>query len=246
MSALFGEQPDFEFRYTLEFENGTSKEFVLKLDGNTLDLQNEPSPTPPEWTRLPFSQCSNCPLKDESHCPIALNLTTFIPEFEDTKSFTTANVTLVTPQRTYHKATTVQTALSAMIGIIMVTSGCPVMDKLRPNVAFHLPFANIMETTYRSVGMYLTAQAIRKMRGKEPDWDMAGLMKIYEGVSHVNKGMADRVKEASTTDSGANAIVILNAFGDSISIMVETQLEALENYFKALVDGDAEAEDPGA
>lgn len=236
--ALFGEQKDFEFRYTLEFEEGTKKEFVLNLSGKTFDLQNMPPSNPPEWTKVEFSQCEHCPLGDKPHCPIALNLSGFIPEFEDTKSFTTAKVTLETPQRTYFKETSVQTALSGMIGIIMVTSGCPVMDKLRPNVAFHLPFASIMETAYRSVAMYLTAQAIKKLRGKEPDWDMKGLMKIYEGISHVNKGMADRVKQASSTDTGANAIVILNAFGDSVSIVVETQLEELEGYFNTLLDED--------
>ncbi len=240
MGALFGQQKDFVFQYTLEFEDGTTKQFVLNLDGISLDLTNAPPADPPEWTRLGFSQCQNCPLERQPHCPIALNLSGFIPQFEDTQSFTTAKVTLTTYQRTYVKQTTVQTALSAMIGIIMVTSGCPVMDKLRPNVAFHLPFASIIETAYRSVAMYLTAQAIRKLRGKEPDWEMTGLMHIYEDISHVNKGMAHRVKQATTTDSGANAIVILNAFGDSVSIMVETQLEELEGYFRKLLENDGE------
>jgi len=245
MGDLFGAKKDLVFHYTLEFEDGTTKVFELTLNGQSLDLQLPPPASPPEWTQLTYSQCDKCPLQDKPHCPIALNLSGFIPQFEDTKSFTTAKVTLKTNQRTYFKNTTVQTALSAMIGVIMVTSGCPVMDKLRPNAAFHLPFANIIETAYRSVAMYLTAQAIKKMKGGEPDWEMKGLMEIYQGISHVNKGMAQRVKMASTTDSGANAIVILNAFGDSVSIMVETQLEELEAYFRTLLDGQS-PEEPGS
>jgi hypothetical protein len=85
--------------------------------------------------------------------------------------------------------------------------------------------------------MYLTAQAIRKMQGQEPDWDMQGLMAIYDDVAKVNKGIAQRLRDASGTDSGANAVVILHAFGDFVSIMIETRLQEFEHIFSTLTNG---------
>lgn len=224
-----------DFRYQFTFENGDQKDFLLRLDPETHALV-EPRPVdPPEWTKLELSTCVNCPLTTATHCPIAANLSAVIPEFEMTKSFTHATVQVQSPDREYVKATTVQRGLSAIIGIIMTTSGCPIMDQLRPNVAFHLPFATPLETSYRSVAMYLVAQAIRKIRGEEPDWEMNGLMAIYEDVAKVNKGMAGRIRAASATDAGANAIVILHAFGDMVTIMVETRLKELEGIFATLI-----------
>lgn len=235
---MYGDSNDtatLDYRYVFTFENGETKEFHVKLDGNSLQLLTGSAPDPPDWTRLGFSQCVNCPLQKESHCPIAVNLNQVISKFEGTQSYTNALVTVETAERNYAKDTTVQRALSSIIGLIMVTSGCPVMDKLRPNVAFHLPFANPLETSYRSVAMYLTAQAIRKIRGEEPDWDMQGLVEIYDEVAKVNKGMARRIKEAMATDAGANAIVILHAFGDSVTILIESRLEELEGFFATLL-----------
>lgn len=229
-----GNAQNVEYRYRFEFVDGPAKEFVVRLDATTLDYREPLAVDPPEWTRLEFAQCSNCPLHGVERCPVALNLSTVTREFEETKSFTDAVVTVSSPERTYQKSTTVQRGLSAIAGIIMVTSGCPIMDRLRPNVAFHLPFATPMETSYRSVAMYLTAQAIRKMHGEEPDWEMQGLMTIYDDVSKVNKGMAQRLRDASGTDSGANAVVILHAFGDFVSIMIETRLQEFEGIFAHL------------
>lgn len=233
--GLNGNVATVEYHYRFDFGNGAIKEFRAVLDATTYAYR-EPVPVdPPEWTRLEFSKCSNCPLQGVERCPVALNLSVITGEFEETKSFTDALVTVTSPERTYQKATTVQRGLSAITGIIMVTSGCPIMDRLRPNVAFHLPFATPLETSYRSVAMYLTAQAIRKMNGEEPDWEMQGLVAIYDDVSKVNKGIARRLRDASGTDSGANAVVILHAFGDFVSIMIETRLQEFEGILSALV-----------
>ncbi|MCU0453566.1 MAG: hypothetical protein MUE68_07885 [Bacteroidetes bacterium] len=232
--GLNGSATTVEYRYRFDFGDGTVKDFRVVLDALTYAYR-EPVPVePPEWTRLEYSKCSNCPLQGAERCPVAMNLSVITREFEETKSFTDATVTVTSPERTYQKATTVQRGLSAITGIIMVTSGCPIMDRLRPNVAFHLPFATPMETSYRSVAMYLTAQAIRKMNGEVPDWEMHGLMAIYEDVAKVNKGIAQRLRDASGTDSGANAVVILHAFGDFVSIMIETRLQEFEAIFSAL------------
>ena len=55
----------------------------------------------------------------------------------------------------------------SLIGIYMVTSGCPIMDKLRPMARFHLPFASTEETIYRAISTYLLGQYFLEQKGKK-------------------------------------------------------------------------------
>jgi Domain of unknown function (DUF6901) len=53
-------------------------------------------------------------------------------------------------ERSYFKKTTMQKGIVSLLGILLVSSGCPVMAKLRPMVRFHLPFASMLATTFRT------------------------------------------------------------------------------------------------
>lgn len=225
------------FGYHFKFENGEEKKFDILLDPQDLSLIQTDESTRPEWTKLKYSQCSNCPLGDEvEYCPVAVNLSTLVEAFGNEDSFKTATVTVEIPERTYVKKTSLQKALSAIIGVTMVTSGCPIMDKLRPMARFHLPFASALETFFRNLSMYLVAQLLRVHKGKEPDWDLKELIEIYKNISVVNKGMSQRVHDATTKDANVNAIVILHSFGDGMSYFIENGLEEIENFFDVYTD----------
>jgi hypothetical protein len=236
-----GNAKSIRYVYRLTFDNGAEKEFEILLDENSLELLGENSEPKPEWTRLKYSQCENCPLPDSvEHCPVAVNLSSLVNSFADSASFEAALVTVESPQRTYVKKTTLQKALSAIIGIYMVTSNCPIMDKLRPMTRFHLPFANALETFFRSISSYLVAQLLLKNRGKEPDWELAQLREIYKQVNVVNKGMSQRLLNATQTDANVNAVVILHSFGDGISYFIDSGLADIEPTFDVFLK---EAED---
>ncbi|MDN5353885.1 MAG: hypothetical protein PWQ09_641 [Candidatus Cloacimonadota bacterium] len=49
--------------------------------------------------------------------------------------------------RNYVKDTTIQRGVSSMLGMFLVSSGCPVLTKLKPVVKFHLPFADYINFT---------------------------------------------------------------------------------------------------
>ena len=72
-----------------------------------------------------------------------------IHSFKDSISYEEVEVFITTKARTYMKRTTLQKGLSSLLGIYMVTSGCPTMEKLKPMVRYHLPFATEEETKYR-------------------------------------------------------------------------------------------------
>jgi hypothetical protein len=148
-------------------------------------------------------------------------------------------VTVETPERTYFKETTLQKGLSSIIGIYMVTSNCPVMDKLRPMVRFHLPFATPTETLFRTVSTYLTGQFLVMRDGKIPDWDLRKLIEIYKSVSLVNRGVSRRISKASDKDANVNAVIILHAFGDAVPYFIENGLEEIRHFFDVYSKGSA-------
>ncbi|MFH0991259.1 MAG: hypothetical protein V1799_14725 [bacterium] len=230
--GVISDNSTVRFLYRFKFENGVEKEFDITLEGETLGLIYSDEMEKPEWTKLNFCQCDNCPLPDAvTHCPVAVNLSRLVDTFRDYVSYETAHVTVETAYRIYYKKVALQKGISSILGIYMVSSNCPVMDPLRPMVRFHLPFANSLETFFRSVSAYLVAQFLKARHGKEPDWQMKKLVDIYRAINKVNKGMSERITNAAEKDASVNAVVILHSFGDGIPYFIESGLEELEPLF---------------
>jgi hypothetical protein len=220
------------FLYTFEFPDGTEKEFEVLLNAKTLELVTKKDLHKPAWTKLKYKQCEDCPLGDEhEYCPVAVNFSALVESFKDSVSHESTNVRVQTSERIYEKATTLQKGLSSIIGMYMVTSDCPVMDKLRPMVRFHLPFGSMEETVYRAVSMYLTAQYLLMRKGKTPDWNLKKLVEIYKAVTHVNRGISNRLSSASEEDANMNAVVILSAYAEMVPFSIEHRLAELEYIF---------------
>lgn len=230
-----GTKPLF-FNYTFNLKDGKTKHFEIHLDPVTLEFIPREISTLPEWTKIDYFPCDNCPLINTvTHCPVAVNLSTIIEPFLDTISHDPATVTVETEDRLYSKETSVQTGLSSIIGISMVTSNCPVMDELRPLTRYHLPFASTEETLFRAVSYYLTRQYFVAQDGGTPDWNLSGLVEIYKKVSTVNMGISRRVSQASKKDANVNAIIILHSYGDSIPFFVENGLDEIRYLFKKFI-----------
>ncbi|MCX6138659.1 MAG: hypothetical protein NTV54_14330 [Ignavibacteriales bacterium] len=240
---MSSDTPDIplSYRYVFAFEDGTEKVFDLHLHPDTLELLRENHAAPPEWTRLDYYPCENCPLIGHvEYCPIAVNFATLVAEFHQTVSYEKTTVTVTAPERTYRKETTVQKGLSSILGIYMTTSNCPIMDDLRPMARFHLPFATPTETLYRAVSAYLTAQFFVMREGKEPDWALTSLVDIYKKVSKVNEGFSKRISHASKKDANVNAVIILHSFGESIPFYIEHGLSEIGFLFSKSMRGKQE------
>jgi hypothetical protein len=205
-----------QWLYIFHLGGDKTLRFEVLLDDATLSLVAAPRSEYPQWTRLSYRQCSNCPLqeKDYPRCPIAASLAEVTDYFQDIVSYASVDVEIITQERTYKKSVAVQEALSSLIGIYMVTSGCPVMDKLRPLVKTHLPFASLGETTYRVVSMYLLAQYFRNKNGQEPDWELHKLINIYEEIQTVNRSSHKRIIDFMDKDAVLNAIVRLDIYAE--------------------------------
>lgn len=222
----------YHYRYKFRFPTGLEKNFEVVLNASTLELMTNRDALKPEWTKLKYHQCANCPLGDAvAHCPVAVNLSTLVETFKDAISFQDIHVRVMTERRDFEAKTTLQEGLSSIIGIYMVTSNCPIMDRLRPNVRFHLPFASEEETIYRAISMYLTAQYFRMRNREEPDWELKKLAEVYRGVSEVNKGMSERLAAASTKDANVNAVIHLSTSSQTLDNFLDHCVKEIEYLF---------------
>jgi hypothetical protein len=226
-----------KFQYKFLLQDGSEKVFDVILDEQTLRVQQPPLAKNPEWTKLNFHQCKNCPLTDDvEFCPVAVSIAHLVDEFKFSTSFDRTWVTVESSERTYAQDTSVQNSLSAILGIYMVTSDCPILDHLRPMVRFHLPFATATETVFRAVSMYLVAQYFRKQKGLEPDWSMDGLEEIYKEVGTVNKGMWNRLSHASSFDANVNALIVLSSFGEALRLSLKKDFQNFLPLFQKYLE----------
>ena len=227
--------------YIVDFLDGQQLVLPLELDPNTLSLQMTAAP-PPEWARLDFEQCPNCPLDTDSHeyCPIAVQMSGALMVFNEYLSYEMVQVTIETSERRYQKKVALQDAISSMIGIIMATSGCPVMDHLRPMVRTHLPFATKNESVYRVISMYLMAQYFRKKRGLVPDWELKHLVQLYDEIGKVNHAFSKRMFAQYEKDANINALVILKYVAELLTgTLQNNDLDEMESLFSSwLKDGN--------
>ncbi|MCE1248703.1 MAG: hypothetical protein LWY06_18845 [Firmicutes bacterium] len=214
------------FQYIFKFDNGTERQFVITIDELTLNIIPTQKDEIPEWTNLSFCQCPNCPVDPNynKHCQVAVNMVDLIEFFYNFVSIEDVETIVNTDERTYVKRASLQSGLSSLMGIIMATSGCPILDRLKPMVRFHLPFASSLDTAYRAMSMYLMAQFFIEKRGGEPDWNLKNLSKLYGEIEIVNKAFARRLKENTKEDASVNALVILHSFASYVKFILDRKL----------------------
>jgi len=227
----------FKIVYAYRFSDGSTIKFELQMDERTLELVPEKREHLPDWTRLGYCKCEICPLNEQTHafCPVAANFSGVVDKFKNFTSHDAVGVAVIVDERTYSKNTTVQMGLSPLLGIIMTTSGCPILEQLKPMVRFHLPFASLEETIFRMVSMHLVTQYLRKQQGKTAEWSLDGLTRIYSRVGEVNRDFTDRLLGAAKNDVNVNALVNLDAFAKMVPLAAEKMLKKISPYFNSLL-----------
>lgn len=216
--------------------------YSFEVDGRRLQFEvgiNKGDTTPaetsdlPGWTELGHKQCPCCPLKTESnsHCPAAADLHKALEAFHELESVGRARVTVETARRSYVRECDLQTGLNSMIGVIMATSGCPVVSQLKNMATFHLPFSSFAETLYRTVGAYLTKQYFIQQEGGEADWQLEGLKRFYEELETLNQAFSSRLQAIEQSDAISNAMVMFFSTSIVAASAVEDQLEEYKDYF---------------
>ena len=199
-------------QYRFKFSNREKKDYQIELDPVSISYINKNPDFRPDWTRLGFHQCENCPLDTQKvlHCPVAVNLSSFVEYFKNEISHTEALVMVRTEERYSAKKISLQEGLYSIYGLIMSTSDCPNMDFLKPMARFHMPFASMEETVFRAVSSYLLEQYFSHKRGGSIDIQLKGLLNRYKEVEKVNIGFSNRLRAVTIGDADRNALSILD------------------------------------
>jgi hypothetical protein len=228
-------------KYVFELENGTRVRF--DVDPERMAAPSDPSPGEPEWVALEYQQCDNCPLDRAAcrRCPAAADLLHILQAFRDVDSTARAVVYVRTHERTYMRRCDVQTGLGSLLGLVMATSGCPILARMQPMARTHLPFASIEETIYRTASAYLLGQYFVARRGGTPDFELDGLRDLYAQLSVVNVAFARRIRAAAQRDAGLNAITQLFSLGTLVSLSLDEDLDLVAPMFEAKTQARTEA-----
>lgn len=213
-----------EYRITLD----DNHEFSYRIELDRV-YDAEQATTAPSWTRLDYQQCSNCPLSKNafSHCPAAVDLHRVIEDFQGLPAFKRASVWVRTPEREYTKQVGLEEGLRALLGVIMATSACPVLGKLRPMAHNHLPFANNQEFILRAFSLYLSRQYFNFREGRHADWELKGLVRMFQQLQLVNQAFWQRIHDTCQGDSNLKAFLTFFSMSSSMTYSLETQLQKI-------------------
>jgi len=210
------------YRYNFRFNDGTEKSYEVDPDA---------APTAPFdlpfWTKLDYHKCPGCPLPSVrgAICPTAASLSEVLADFQQRPSTEVCDVEVVSRRRSYHARVSVQMGLRSLIGLVMPSSGCPILGRLRVLARYHLPFADHDETLFRVVGSYLMLQYVRENKGLEADWELRGVRRLYEELQSVDAAFTDRIREAATEDATVNALVSLFSLATMVTLSLQDDLE---------------------
>jgi hypothetical protein len=219
--------------YRFIFPNNREELIDVKIDKQTMESLHGDSETPPDWCRLEFHQCPNCPLPAAPliYCPLATRLVRLMTSCQNVLSYDEVKMEVTTPERMVTRNTTAQRAVSSLMGLVMATSGCPNMNFLKPMARYHLPLATEEETLFRAVSTYLLERYFRHKQGLSVDLELENLKKIYGEIRIVNMAMASRLRTVSVEDSAINAVVRLDIFAQMLPYSIEESLEEIRYLF---------------
>ncbi len=222
--------------YLFRLESGVEHRFDVEFDRPPAggDL--------PEWTRLEVDKCPHCPLANApgARCPAAADLVPLVERFSALSSIDRMDVLVTTPEYEARKHTDTQTALSALMGLILATSGCPILGRMRPLAHMHMPFATPTEMVYRIVSMHLLGCFLRG----EPV-GLGGLDAFFSDIDRLNHAFFGRLRLAVQRDAGINALLALHSRSMLASLSIKAEMENIRAWFQQPPPGDPAETVPG-
>lgn len=223
------------YNYQFNFFDGTKKEFRVDFDDKSLRSKLPEGSAYPDWTQLEYHQCVNCPLVSEDYlyCPLAINLVPIIYWCKDLASYDEVDVTVTSPEREVHAKTTLQRAISSLLGLLMSSSACPKMEFLRPLARFHLPLATHEETIFRAVSATLLKNYFANEKNRNYEDSLIELKEQYQELQNINRFIAERIRGAIKKDAAVNAIVLLDVLSKSVTFSLDDSLQQIRYLFES-------------
>lgn len=222
------------YNYQFDFPDGKQKEFRVDFDSQSLKSKLPEGSHYPDWTQLEVQQCTNCPLTSEDYlyCPLAVNLVPIIYWSKDLSSYDEVDVTVRSAEREFRAHTSLQRAISSLLGLLMSSSACPKMKFLRPLARFHLPLATHEETIFRAVSATFLKNYFEHNKNKSDEDSLVELKQQYKEIQNVNRFIAERIRGAIQRDAAVNAIVLLDILSKRVSFSIDDSLQQIQYLFE--------------
>ena len=219
------------YKYQFDFPDGHQKQFRVDFDRQSLRSHLSNEGEYPDWTRLEYNQCIGCPLTSEDYlyCPLAINLVPIIYWCKDLVSYDEVDVTVTSEEREVRVHTSLQRAISSLLGLMMSSSACPKMKFLRPLARFHLPLATHEETIFRAVSATFLKEYFSEDKvNADP---LKELKQQYNELQDLNRFIAERIRNAIKHDAAVNAIVLLDVLSKQVSFSIDDSLQQIRYLF---------------
>lgn len=221
------------YNYQFDFHDGEKKEFLVEFDDHRLQSKIPDESHYPDWAQLECNQCLHCTLSSEDYlyCPLAVNLVPIIYWCKDIVSYNEVDVIIASQEREVRAHTTIQHAVSSLLGLLMSSSACPTMQFLKPLARFHLPLASHEETIFRTVSAALLKNYFDKDETKNDDDVLRELKQQYKELQDLNRFIAERIRSAIQKDAAINAIVLLDMLSKKVSYSLDDSLQQIRYLF---------------
>ena len=228
------------YNYQFNFPDGHQKQFRVDFDNQSLRSELLDENKYPDWSQLEFNQCLNCPLTSEDYlyCPLAVNLVPIIYWCKDLASYDEVDVIITSAEREVRAHTSLQRAVSSLLGLLMSSSACPKMKFLRPLARFHLPLATHEETIFRAVSATFLKEYFNDNGNKKNTDPLGELKQQYQELQDLNRNMATRIRSAIKRDAVVNAIVLLDVLSKRVSFSIDDSLQQIRYLFENTSESD--------
>lgn len=222
------------YNYQFDFPDGHQKQFRVDFDNKSLRSELPDGNQYPDWSQLDFNQCLNCPLTSEDYlyCPLAVNLVPIIYWCKDLASYDEVDVVITSAEREVRAHTSLQRAISSLLGLLMSSSACPKMKFLRPLARFHLPLATHEETIFRAVSATFLKEYFNDNGNKINKDPLGELKQQYQELQNINRFIAERIRNAIKRDAAVNAIVLLDVLSKKVSFSIDDSLQEIRYLFE--------------
>ena len=209
--------------YLFQLESGIGHRFDVEL------VRPPAGGDLPEWTLLETDKCPHCPLPSTpgAHCPAAADLVPVVERFSALSSIDRIDVHVVTPEYEARKRTDTQTALRALMGLILATSACPILGRMRPLAHMHMPFVTATQMVYRIVSMHLLGCFLRSEQV-----GLEGLDDFFSDIDRLNHAFFGRLNRAVQRDAGINALLALHSRSTLAGLSIEPEIENIRAWFQ--------------
>lgn len=204
--------PGFEFR--IRWGDGRRFEYGIELDYNTWTPVAPPKKSrQPAWTRLSHKQCAHCPLRGPERCPAAVPLVPVVEAIRKERSGApaTTEIRSLDGRRRYRLRGGLSEVFGPLVKLLLTTSGCPILDRLRPAIRLGAPLATPDQLTRAILAGGLLGEFARTGGSTTEPAFKAALRVLIDDADAAVAGLLERVRSLNPKDAVVNALLGLHA-----------------------------------